>query len=85
MLSELRKQLNARAKLKLNTRKKLSNKLKSASNQPCKRFHQVTSVKNALALLTLVFKLEMSHLLLQPKSHHVAATSTFQKNIDNTS
>jgi hypothetical protein len=59
-LSELRKQLNARAKLKLNTRKKLSNKLKSASDQPCKESRQVTSVKNALVLLTLVFKLELS-------------------------
>ncbi|KAI1561082.1 hypothetical protein PtrEW13061_012228, partial [Pyrenophora tritici-repentis] len=33
-LSELRKQLNARAKLKLNTRKKLSNKLNNASVKP---------------------------------------------------
>jgi hypothetical protein len=75
-LSELRKQLNARAKLKLNTRKKLSNKLKNASNQPCKRSYQVTSVKNLLALLTLVFKLKISYLLHYLKLHHVAATST---------
>ena len=80
-MSELRKQLNARAKLKLNTRKKLSNKLKNASDQPCKQSHQVTSVRNALALLTLVFKLEMSHLLLHPKSHHVAATLSSRVNI----
>ena len=84
-MSELRKQLNARAKLKLNTRKNLSNKLNNASVKPHKYSHQVTSVKNALALLTLVFKLEMSYPLLQPKSHHVAATSTSHKNIDSTS
>jgi hypothetical protein len=76
-LSELRKQLNARAKWKLNARKKPSNKLKGASDQPCKQSYQVKSVKNALALLTLVFKLKMRHLLLHLKSHHVAATSTF--------
>jgi hypothetical protein len=46
--------------------------------------HQVTSARNALALLTLVFKLKMSHLLHHPKLHHVAATSTFRRNIDST-
>jgi hypothetical protein len=83
-LSELRKQLITRAKLKLNTRKKLSNKPKNASDQPHERYHRATSVKNSLALLTLVFKLEMSYLLLHPKSHHEAATSASRKNIDST-
>jgi hypothetical protein len=83
-LSELRKQLIARAKLKLNARKKLFNKPKNASDQHHKRSHQATSVKNALALLTLVFKLKMSYLLLCPKSHHEAATSASCKNIDST-
>jgi hypothetical protein len=72
-------------KVEAQYQKKLFNKLKSASDQPCKQSYQVRSVKNASALLTLVLKLELSHLLLEPKSHHVAATSTFQKNIDNTS
>ena len=83
-MSELRKQLLARAKFKLNTRKKLSNKPKNASDQPCERSYQATSFQNALALLMLVFKLEMSYLLLRPKSHHEAATSAFRKNIDST-
>ena len=46
MLSELRKQLNARAKLKLNTRKKLSNKLNNASVKPHERPLLRISVKN---------------------------------------
>jgi hypothetical protein len=84
-LSKLRKQLNTHAKLELNTRKKPSNKLKNARNQPCKQSHQVISVKTALALLTLVFKLKMRHLLHHPKSHHVATTSTSHKSLDSTS
>jgi hypothetical protein len=77
-LSELRKQLNTGAKLKLNTRKKLSNKLKNASDQ-------LISIKTMLALLTLVFKLKMHHLLHHPKSHHVATMSTSHKSLDSTS
>jgi hypothetical protein len=84
-LSKLKKQLNAHAKLKLNTRKNLSNKLHNASVKPHRQRRQVTSVKNALALLALVFKLEMSHLLLNPKSHHAAAVSTSHRNLDSTS
>jgi hypothetical protein len=83
-LSKLRKQLIAQAKLKLNARKKLFNKLKKASDQHHERSHQATSVKNALVLLTLVFKLEMSYLLLRPKSHHEASMSASRKNIDST-
>jgi hypothetical protein len=83
-LSELTKQLIVWAKLKLNIRKKPSNKPKNASNQPHKRSDQATSVKNTLALLMLVFKLEMSYLLLCPEAHHKAAASASRKNIDGT-
>jgi hypothetical protein len=83
-LSKLTKQLIVWAKLKLSTRKKLSNKPKNSSNQPHRRSDQATSVKNTLALLMLVFKLEMSYLLVCPKSHHKAIASASCKNIDST-
>jgi hypothetical protein len=84
-VSELRKQLNARARRRRETLPKLYNYPKREREKPYKYPQQATSVKNALGLLALVFKFKKSLQLLHQSSHHVAATSTFQKNIDSTS
>ena len=84
-MSELRKQLNVRARRRRETLLKLYNYPKRERGELQQLSHQVTSVKNALGLLALVLKFKKSLQLLYKNSHHVAATSASRKNIDSTS